>query len=79
MLKMRVNALQFVERSDREVRWNSSSNKYKAVEVWRVIRPKKEKVNWHKLVWAGFIVPKHAFITWLAVLNRLPTKDKIRA
>ena len=76
---MRENALQFVKKSDGEVRWNSSSNKYKAVEVWRVIRPKKEKVNWHKLVWAGFIVPKHAFITWMAVLNRLSTKDKMRA
>ena len=79
MLKMRENALQFVERFDRVVRWNGSRNKYKVVEVWRVIRPRKEKVKWHKLVWVGFVVPKHAFITWLAVLNRLPTKDRMRA
>ena len=50
LLKMRENARQFVERSDGEVRWKSSSNKYKAAEIWRVIRPRKEKVNWHKLV-----------------------------
>ena len=30
-------------------------------------------------MWSTFNVPKHAFISWLAILNRLRTKDKLRA
>ena len=43
------------------------------------IYPKKKKVSWHRLIWATFVVPKHTFISWLAVLNRLPTKERIKA
>ena len=47
--------------------------------MWRDIKPKMEKVGWHKLVWAAFIVPKHAIVAWMAILNRLPTKDRVKS
>ena len=52
-------------------------NKYKATVVWEVLRPKKEKNAWHRLIWGSFVVPKHAFIAWMDVLNRLLTKDRM--
>ena len=47
--------------------------------MWRTIRPKKDTVGWHKLVWSKFVVPKHDVIAWLVVQNRLPTKDKLKS
>ena len=38
-----------------------------------------EKVGWNRLIWAAFVVPKHAIIVWMAILNRLPTKDRIKS
>ena len=78
-MKLRPLAWDFVEVKDGNEKWKISRGKYKAADVWSVIRPKKENVTWHKLVWSIFNVPKHAFLSWLAVLNRLPTKDRFRA
>ena len=78
-MKLRSFTQEFIEIKDGRERWKSTGEKYRAAEVWSVIRPKKSKVSWHKLVWSTFNIPKHAFITWLAILNRLPTKDRLKA
>ena len=53
--------------------------KYKATIVWKEIRPKMGKVEWHRLVWVAFIVLKHAIVAWMAIINRLPTKDRLKS
>ncbi|XP_039002771.1 uncharacterized protein LOC120129314 [Hibiscus syriacus] len=35
------------------------------------------KVKWHKVVWFPMHIPKHSFIAWMAILNRLPTADRL--
>nr|GEU89064.1 hypothetical protein [Tanacetum cinerariifolium] len=35
-------------------------------------------VKWHKLVWFSQNIPKHSFILWMAIQNKLVTQDKIR-
>ena len=52
-------------------------DKYKAVVVWNEIRPKKDKQDWHKLVWSSLSIPKHTVISWMATLDRLPTLDRM--
>ena len=47
---MRPLASEFVQRKDGVESWKDPG-KYKAAAIWRVIRPKKEKVDRHKLVW----------------------------
>ena len=37
------------------------------------------KVEWHRLVWVAFIVLKHAIVAWMAIINRLPTKDRLKS
>ena len=64
--------------SNGEASWNFPGNKYRTTEVWRKIRTKKDKVGWHKLIWARFVVPKPAVIAWMVVQNRLPTKDRLK-
>ena len=51
--------------------------KFTIAEVWKEIRPKKEKVSWHKLQWSSHNIPRHAVVVWMAILNRLPTKDRL--
>lgn len=31
----------------------------------------------HKLIWFSGYIPRVSFITWLVILNRLATKDKV--
>ena len=77
LLKLRGLAQQFIDRREGKDYWKIPGNKYKAATVWEVLRPKKEKNVWHRLIWGSFVVPKHAFIAWMAVLNRLPTMDRM--
>ncbi|GJX81464.1 reverse transcriptase zinc-binding domain-containing protein [Tanacetum coccineum] len=37
-----------------------------------------EVVIWNKLIWFSQNIPKHAFILWLAIQERLTTQDKVR-
>ena len=62
-----------------EAIWNLQGNTYRTAEVWKSIRPKKETVEWHKLIWARFVMPKHAVIAWMVVQNRLPIKNKLKS
>ena len=58
--------------------WKFSGANYKATDVWECIRPRKEKVVWYRLLWNSLVVPKHTLIAWMAIQNRLPTKDRLR-
>lgn len=40
---------------------------------------RRQLVPWHKLIWFKQGVPRFAFITWLAVKDRLSTGVKMRA
>jgi len=44
--------------------------------LWDHIREKQARVDWYKLVWGSLHIPRHSFIAWLALLNRLTTKTR---
>lgn len=44
----------------------------------RDLRNNDPSVTWWKLVWYSQCIPKHAFILWLAINNRLATQDRIQ-
>ncbi|KAE8719033.1 putative FKBP-type peptidyl-prolyl cis-trans isomerase 1 [Hibiscus syriacus] len=46
-------------------------------EIWDVIRCKGQIVIWHKLIWFPLHIPKFNLIAWMALLNKLPTKDRL--
>ena len=78
LLRMRALAQRFVGMENGREVWKFPGQKYKAAAVWDEIRRKKDKVAWHRLVWNSFVVPKHAIIAWMAILNRLPTVDRLK-
>ena len=36
-----------------------------------------ERGPWAKLIWARLNIPKHAFIYWVLIHHRLPTKQRL--
>ncbi|CAA7021156.1 unnamed protein product [Microthlaspi erraticum] len=62
--------------------WRNRAGEYKRTfsskSTWEQLRDHSPAVNWFKTVWFKEFVPRCSFITWLAVQNRLPTKDRLR-
>ncbi|XP_038998857.1 uncharacterized protein LOC120124208 [Hibiscus syriacus] len=49
----------------------------KTKKIWEEIREKHNKVPWHKVVWFPLHIPKASVITWMAILDRLPTRARL--
>ncbi|XP_071694347.1 uncharacterized protein [Rutidosis leptorrhynchoides] len=60
----------WITNDDRKVDYSTS-------QVWSDLRINKSKVAWSHVIWFKGFEPKHAFILWLAALNRLNTQDRI--
>ncbi|XP_031372532.1 uncharacterized protein LOC116187748 [Punica granatum] len=45
--------------------------------TWDFIRDKMAEVEWHRLLWTSPLIPRHCFISWLAIRGRLSTLDRI--
>jgi hypothetical protein len=45
--------------------------------TWNALRDKQGCVDWWQVIWFPLIIPKHAFILWLAMKNALTTGDKL--
>ncbi|CAA7033781.1 unnamed protein product [Microthlaspi erraticum] len=50
---------------------------FSSKEIWNLIRPKKPEQWWSQLVWNKAGIPKHQTTSWLFVLNRNPTLDRV--
>lgn len=46
-------------------------------ETWLMVRVNHEKCDWVKGVWFSMATPKFAFISWLAMRDRLSTMDRV--
>ncbi|XP_071699019.1 uncharacterized protein [Rutidosis leptorrhynchoides] len=63
-----------------EVKWVTCKGdkvNYSTRQVWCDVRCNYTIKDWHHIVWFNQMVPKHAFILWLAIWNRLPTQDML--
>lgn len=55
----------------------STTSVFSTGAIYRLIKQHQPLVPWNKVVWNPRRIPKHSFLTWLVVLNRCPTKDRI--
>ncbi|XP_021750414.1 uncharacterized protein LOC110716088 [Chenopodium quinoa] len=55
--------------------WMNSKYQLGVAYIW--LQGDLQAVNWDAWVWNRFNVPKHSFITWLAIQGRLRTRDKL--
>ena len=61
-----------------EVVWSpAGSGKFSTMSAWLALRVRHGMVNWHKLIWFPYTIPKCGFILWLAIRERLGTQDRL--
>ncbi|CAN1336996.1 hypothetical protein LINPERPRIM_LOCUS37405, partial [Linum perenne] len=77
ILKTRRFAAAFLSTdSDGDIIWNGKLMlKFSVSKVWDTLRAREDNVNWSDLIWKTPCIPKHCLISWLAVKNRLITKE----
>ncbi|KAF8116953.1 hypothetical protein N665_0013s0012 [Sinapis alba] len=51
--------------------------KFSSSDTWRQVKVEKPQCQWTHGVWFSQGTPKYAFITWLVMLNRLSTMDRV--
>ena len=54
------------------------TNVYSTGEMYTALKGELEEVDWGSIVWSPFGIPRHNFLTWLFVLNRSPTRDRMQ-
>lgn len=60
------------------ITWDGLQPKLVSISsIWRAIRSTSVNFQAFELVWRSFMIPKFSFILWLAVKNRLLTKDRM--
>lgn len=63
------------------VLWKQGENIFRSVFssklTWEQIRRRQPTVSWSKVIWFNYAVPKYAFLSWIAVKDRLPTATRI--
>ncbi|CAA7026437.1 unnamed protein product [Microthlaspi erraticum] len=50
---------------------------FSSSKMWNTLHPSPPPLGWTKTVWFKRRIPKHAFILWIALRNRLTTRDKL--
>ncbi|GJZ07560.1 RNA-directed DNA polymerase, eukaryota, reverse transcriptase zinc-binding domain protein [Tanacetum coccineum] len=64
-----------------ETVWRSKcgkDGKFTIKQAYKDLCDSSDVVKWHKMIWFTQNIPKHSFILWIAVQNRLVTQDKVR-
>ncbi|XP_059429242.1 uncharacterized protein LOC132163058 [Corylus avellana] len=62
---------------DKPVWTGSKKSVYVSSDTWDVLREKREKSLWWKMVWFPLAIPKQAFIMWLAMKDRLLSGERL--
>lgn len=57
---------------------NAPKDSYSSSAMWNYLYNQSPAVPWYRSVWFTGMIPKHAFILWLAALDRLSTRDRMR-
>ena len=83
MIPQLANSHVPVMREDRQdqVKWisnNGSVVDFSSQQVWKDLNHFEESVPWYKIVWFKNRIPRHSFILWIAVQERLKTQDKMK-
>ncbi|CAN1304729.1 LINE-1 reverse transcriptase homolog [Linum perenne] len=77
ILKARRYVLPFITYDlDRSPLWNGNL-KFSISSAWNDLRPSAPTVSWYRVVWGKPLIPRHSFICWLTMQDRLPTKQRL--
>ncbi|XP_074297001.1 uncharacterized protein LOC141627671 [Silene latifolia] len=57
--------------------WQDEDGNYTIAKGYKWLRGDQPEVSWHSWIWNCISLPKHRFIAWLAIRQRLLTKNKL--
>ncbi|KAL9687736.1 hypothetical protein QQ045_032143 [Rhodiola kirilowii] len=78
ILRLRQDAQRCIQVDENLVySWAHNNTPFSAKGAYEVLSNAEEVVKWAELVWNGVSHPKHSFCTWLAIQNKLYTRDRI--
>ncbi|KAL0284503.1 UNVERIFIED_CONTAM: hypothetical protein Sradi_7196400 [Sesamum radiatum] len=60
-----------------EIKWKFNTGMCTTSALLSLLQPASPRVGWHHLLSGKFKIPRHGFILWLAILERLSTMDRI--
>ncbi|KAL0455533.1 UNVERIFIED_CONTAM: hypothetical protein Slati_0892500 [Sesamum latifolium] len=66
----------FPQQSDL-IKWRPNAGMFTTAAVLSLLQPASPRVHWHRLLGGKFKIPRHDFILWLAILERLSTIDRL--
>ncbi|KAL0440687.1 UNVERIFIED_CONTAM: putative ribonuclease H protein [Sesamum radiatum] len=58
------------------IMWRHASGQFSVKSATELIQPPNDRVVWHGLLQGRYKIPRHNFILWLAILEKLSTLDK---
>ncbi|XVF58056.1 hypothetical protein PTKIN_Ptkin07bG0031900 [Pterospermum kingtungense] len=73
LLQLRFLAPKFIEWRNGRESWKLGGSRFSISKVWNEIRIRHEQVAWAKLLWSSPSVPRHTYVAWMAIHDRLPT------
>ncbi|KAL0386040.1 UNVERIFIED_CONTAM: hypothetical protein Sradi_2998300 [Sesamum radiatum] len=56
--------------------WRGRGGTFSSAAAYDIFHPSGPKVGWSSLLLGGFMIPRHRFILWLAILGKLSTMNK---
>lgn len=79
LLHIHLSTLVLSEEEDSYEWWfgGRKANSYSTCQVYRDLKHHNNQVDWNQIVWIKSRVPRHSFLTWLFMLNRCPTRDRL--
>ncbi|KAH7659613.1 Reverse transcriptase zinc-binding domain-containing protein [Dioscorea alata] len=72
-----VDLFPWINDSRDTICWKYDKRGFSIASACKILTQNDQKVKWARLVWAKGHVPRYSFIFWLAVQNRLLTRDKL--
>ena len=72
-----IGAETTVERAAIRLNQWAPNGKFQSKLAYEFFKPRSTKFTWPNLVWHVAIIPRHSFILWLGLKDRLLTKDKL--
>ncbi|XP_071728526.1 uncharacterized protein [Rutidosis leptorrhynchoides] len=74
-------SLPSVQGGNDQIHWRGNDGAlvpFSTAHVWNAIRPTGNIVSWFSVVWFSQCIPRHAFLLWLVMGERLKTHDKMK-
>ncbi|GJX97140.1 RNA-directed DNA polymerase, eukaryota, reverse transcriptase zinc-binding domain protein [Tanacetum coccineum] len=56
---------------------DGKEGKFSTNRMWKDVRRMNNKVEWNDIVWHSNCIPRHNFVLWMAIQNKICTQDKL--